>query len=1448
MTLSTTTLSARIKRVRVGLEVGLLVALAYIPTLMASPGKLPTDTKLYLYLNPGRLTTDAAYSWDSRQFAGWVPHQTISYLWPSGPWYSFFSWLGAPDWVAQRLWIATLMVLGGLGVRWLAKMLGLAPTGALIAALFYQLSPYILPYVSRTSVMMLPWAGLGWLIGLTIRAATRTRWRDIGLIGLVMATVASTNATAILMIAPGPAIWLVHAAWARSITWRRALITAAKVAGISLATSLWWIAMLSIQGTFGADVLSYSETLQAVSLTSSSTETLRGMGYWLFYVRDPIGFTTSASYHYMASGKAIAISFAVLAIGVLGLACTKWASRRYAVLLVFIGIVLAVGVHPIDNPSPLMSGSADNSRSSLALALRSSTRALPLSTLGFALGAGALITALAAGRRRARRFDVRRAAPWLAGLLAILNLPVLWNGGFVDAALIRDENPPKAWTDAAAALDASPAGYRVFELPGQEFGAFRWGYTVDPPLPGLTTKPLVTRDLLPLGSPAAMDLLYALDDRFQSGTAELSEVAPVARLLGVDTIWLPNDAAFERFRTPRPEITAATFAIGDPGLGTPQTFGTPAVNTPAIPMVDEQSISDTAVGTPLAPVELVPVNDPEPVVRAKTNTVVVAGSGDGVVDAAAAGLIDGTDLIRYAADLPPSADGQDGASGDPIAAASDVIVTDSNRDRAHQWRGSQDVWGFTEDGGSGSGVLKFDSADQRTPEFPDETGADQTVSEQRGTVTAAVSSYGEPFAYRPEDRAAMAIDGNPATAWLVADRFDPDGEYIRLTSTTPVSTLTLEQPQDSRNRWITRIKVTDDSGSYDEDLTDSSRAAAGQAITLRRASTVVTITIEATDHTPVSPGQGLDAVGLAEIRTGAAPTEELIRVPSNVLPRVSAAQKLDIVLTRLRTSPTDRWRSDPEPTLARVFTLGTARTADATITTRVDQRASDSTLATLLNWTGTTANRRLTGVPAMGGWAATDGDPATSWVTPFAQAVGSALTIPLSGGAPISSLRVVQPPSSQYGVITAVTVGGAAGSQPVTVPAPDASGASTISFAPISGSTLTVTVTATNGATTIDRRYGEPTQLPVAISEVSGTGIVATPLPTTFDSGCRNDLLTIDNTPVAARVTGTVAALFADTDATTSLCDTAPLQLTAGAHIVRSTNGLETGLDVDRLLLRSAGTAAAATSVAVPTTTSAAAALAAQPAVTVLASSHTSRTVQVAACPTGCWFVFGEGYDTGWTATSAGKSLGKQQVVDGGFNGWYLPPSSTPRTIHLTFGPQKTLTIALVLSALAVLGCIALIVFDRRRRDAYPGDVPALLPFWGRAPSESPYRWRSPATISTAVAAGAGFLVIAPVWGVICGVVTFIAAFVLRRPRLLGLLSVAISLYMGLIVLVRVLHRHPFVNAGWPANFEDLHRLGMSVIVFLLAAAVALVPTDAVGARLTSEHPDEPQPAQPTAS
>ncbi len=246
--------------------------------------------------------------------------------------------------------------------------------------------------------------------------------------------------------------------------------------------------------------------------------------------------------------------------------------------LVATGVLLGVGVHPIDDPSPLMDALLGDGTSGAALALRSSTRAVPLLVLGLALGAACLVDALGS-LPFARSRSWRPLAAVAVGLLAIANLPSLTGRRLVDPAIDRDQDVPAAWTDAVAALDADLAAGRVLQLPGQEFGAFRWGYTVDPPLPGLTDRPLVTRDLLPLGSAAAMDLVYALDDRFQSGTIEPASIATVARLLGAGTIWVTGDAAFDRFRTPRPELVHDLFA-DVPGVGSAVPYGEP-VGQPA---------------------------------------------------------------------------------------------------------------------------------------------------------------------------------------------------------------------------------------------------------------------------------------------------------------------------------------------------------------------------------------------------------------------------------------------------------------------------------------------------------------------------------------------------------------------------------------------------------------------------------------------------------------------------------------------------------------------------------------------------------------------------------------------------------------------------------------------------------------------------------------------------
>ncbi len=1404
------------KRARVGawwqrggiwVGAGILALLAYVPALASSPGRMPADTKLYLYLDPDRLISDAPWTFDGRQFAGWVPHQVIAYLWPQGPWFSLGAAAGVPDWITHRLWIGTLLFAAGAGVLWCGRRLGLGLGAAFAAACVYQFAPYVLPYVSRTSAMLLPWAGLGWIVGLTALAATRSKWRHAALCALVVASVGAVNATALLMVAPAPVLWLLVAALERRVGWIRAMTTAARIGVLSLVVSLWWIAAVVIQGRRGAEVLAYSESLESVSFTSTSTEVWRGLGYWLTYIRDPFAPTTTAATDHMLSGRLIAGGFVLLVIALLGVVLTRWRERRFAIALIVTGVVLGVGVHPLGDPSPLMDVLAGDGETGLALALRSSTRAVPMLMLGLALSAGALVDALGSFRL-VRRITVRPFAMAGIALLALVNLPSITDHRLVDPALDRDQDVPAAWVEAAEALDEAPTGFRVLQLPGLEFGAFRWGYTVDPPLPGLTARPLVTRDLLPLGSPGAMDLLFAFEDRQQSGTADGDSVAPISRLLGVDTIWASGDVAYERFRSPRPEILS-DFLASAAGLGVAAAFGDPVPNVAEWPLVDEVSVSDPRVGEPVPPVELIPVDDPVGVIRVKDREVLVSGSGDGLVDAAAAGLIDGTELIRYTASLAP------GEVPDAVAAAVEVVITDANRQRAHHWRSSQDVVGFTEDGDPTTpDVLRRDVADQRLPVFETEQLANQTVAVQEGPVRATASAYGEPFAYRPEDRAVHAIDGDPTTAWVVGDHFDPVGERLLLETDEPVDQMTLRQPLGAAEvRHIASVGIEADGRAVaDVTLDERSFSPAGQTIELPEPATSIAVVIDSV-VTPDATTRPFAAVGFAEVDVGLGPTVEVVRVPTDVVEALADAPQTAVsyVFSRLRTRPTDRWRADPEPTMVREFDVPDRRPVLPEVTVRLDQRASDQLLADLLGIAGPVASTRLTGVASAAGWAVADRDPATAWITPFSAAVGARLTVPTTG--PVSALTVTQP-EGDFSPITGLRLVTSDASVDVAVPRPDEAGRSRIELPePLIGDDVTLEITSIDARTVIDRRFGDPVTLPAAISALS----IAAPvnLPAELDTGCRDDLLTVDDTPLPLRVRGTTADLLAGAAVEATLCGPGgpndAVELDGGTH--RLTSGTGTGLHVDRVALVEPATEAATTTA---------------PTIEVTAEDRLSRTAQIDACDEGCWLVLGEGLNDAWSATADGVDLGPPQLVDGGFNGWRIPPSDEPVDVVMQWTAQGPQMIALIISAIGILGCFALAALDRRRSPA--AVVPAARFATGEGPLPERTRW-----IAAAVWVVAAALLIGVGWALLAAVAAAVLIVHLGRPRLAGFVTIGLLAVMGLVVVRVVQRERPFPNAGWPARFEWLHGLGLFAAVTLVVAAFAGGRTGArAGAGATS--------------
>ena len=369
-----------------------LALLAYVPLLLTHRGMVGADTKAGLYLHPERLLSRATSMWDPNVAMGTVTHENIGYLWPMGPWYRVATAIGIPMWIAQRLWIGTLLVLAGLGVRWMLRTLGWTGAGPAVAALAYMFSPYVLQYEARISAILMAWTALPWMVGLAIRALRQGGWRYPALFALVAATAGSVNATCLIYAGLAPLLWFPFAVWGLGeATVRRAVVTMAKIGVLSVAVAAWWIVGLSIQSGYGLDVLRYTETPEVVARTGLPFEALRGLSNWFFYGRDAVGPWVQSAFDYTQWGWLLAVSFALPVVAFVAAVMVRWRYKLYFVGLIVVGVTLAVGIHPYSHPSPLGSlFKRFGTGSTLGLALRSTGRAVPLIAIGSAvlLGAG----------------------------------------------------------------------------------------------------------------------------------------------------------------------------------------------------------------------------------------------------------------------------------------------------------------------------------------------------------------------------------------------------------------------------------------------------------------------------------------------------------------------------------------------------------------------------------------------------------------------------------------------------------------------------------------------------------------------------------------------------------------------------------------------------------------------------------------------------------------------------------------------------------------------------------------------------------------------------------------------------------------------------------------------------------------------------------------------------
>lgn len=1432
-----------------GGRVALLAILAYVPLLLTSTGKVSADTKQYLYLDPSRLLARAASMWDPNVALGTVTHQNIGYLFPAGPFYWFFDQVGVPDWIAQRLWLGSILFGAGLGVLFLLRTLAMRGPGVVVAALVYMLSPYSLQYASRLSILLLAWAALPWMVAITARALRDGGWRYPAMFAVVVQVAGSVNATALVFVGIAPVLWVLHAVWvACEVPGRRAVGTVARIGLLTTLASLWWIVGLAVQSGYGLDVLRYTETVSAVATAGLAGEVMRGLGYWFFYGGDKLGPWIESSIDYTQRRFLIGLGYLIPVFAMIGAAFIRWRHRAYFIALVFIGVVIAVGAYPYDDPSPFGVALKDFSESStVGLALRSVGRAVPLVVLGVAVLLGTAVSALAGWLELRRGRMVALAMCAAVGILPLVNVPALWGGTFYGTNLLRDEQIPSYWTEAIAALDRRSHDTRIIELPGSDFTNYTWGGTVEPITPGLTDRPYVARELIPYGSAPSADLLSALDRRIQLRLIEPDAVAAVARLLSAGDIVVRNDLETARYDLVRPREMQSLFTPQAAGLGEAREFGPPI---PPSGGIDSRELANATAPDP-ASVVVIPVDDPRPIVRVEAGDpiAIVSGDGEGVVDLAEAGLIRDGAAFQYTASYAR----RPRALASALDRGAVLIVTDTNRKRARRWDTVSNNLGFTETAASNS---VDDPFDRRLDLFPGAGVEAFTVMEQH-RVEASASGYGMASRYLPADRPSRAFDGNAKTAWRVGAFANVLGEHIRATLDDPMTAdeVTLVQPlTGSRDRFITKVRLRFNDARGDRIGPDEtvvlgpeSRTPAGQLVPFERrrfSSLDITIVEDNVGEQPSYPHES--AVGFAEIQlhdeaagTGVAHVDEVVQMPTDLvgLPEVRNRDHVLVYeMTRLRSVIAPPNIAEEEPNLVRRFEVPTPREFGVVGTARVAATAPDELIDRTLGIAGADAGgitarsseRLLTTLDSRAS-SALDGDRSTAWTTEVGAESGQWIEIETPDVVRFDRLDLSVVTDGRHSVPTRLRIDAGGETRVVHIPPLvdiAAAGATTdvpVTFPALTGSRVRVTVEEVQPVRSAEYYSNLPIVLPTGIAELGLAGVERPEGGAASWSECRDDLLTIDGTAVPLRVApapeGTGEGLVLRVaQCSPAEADAPTIELGAGSHVLRSSAGSSSGIDLDRIVLASAagGSALALEGRAVD--------VLASPGGPRVADVHLGRTeaaAEVREVDGPFWLVLGESLNRGWRAEADGVDLGPPQLVDGMSNGWLVKPGrASTVVVSMTWAPQRWVWLALAVSAATVLACLGIVgVAWHRRRPTRRCEqsTPTLGSPWTWSDDRTGLRASAGTAVVLAILGG---VFVGPTIGGLVGGATLV---VMLRPRLRWLLTVGAPSMLaaagGYVIIQQTRNQYPAVFE-WPTFFESIHDVAWLGVVLLVADAV----------------------------
>ncbi|WP_170119767.1 alpha-(1-_3)-arabinofuranosyltransferase domain-containing protein [Branchiibius hedensis] len=1318
-------------RFAVGVGTIVLAAIVFLNGL----GTFNTDIKPEIYLDPWRTAGSYLSAWISSPFLG-SPNFNVGVV-PVLAVTGVLRTIGlSPEWTFKVFHLG-LWLIAAWGANRLLRELSprISRWAALAAGVLYLANPYTVQ-AGSTLAIALPLAFLPWQLLCFLRALrAETRWGRLawaGLFGLCFFAMSGMNAGVVpvlQLLALLPLI--VFARWQWQIGWGRIALTVLRCALFVIGVSAYWLVPAMSASATGASITAASETIDGIAKVSSYPEVLRGMGLWPLYGFDADGAWIPQYTAYVTSPLIMLLTIVWPALALVSLRWSRGMARWFATGAIAVAAVVMVGAYPGTQPASPFGALLSRALAVPALsAFRTTNKVGAVLALAFAMALGAGAWALAHRLR-----SLPAIAPMVgAGALALVTawtLPAVTGNLYISPLDI-----PDYWNQAAAAADAGNPDSAVLMLPGQVSARYRWSTNRPDDLANaLFTRNVIIPYTTPNASAPAANYLAALDDTLQSGTAPTDFVSTAARYLGVDKVLLRHDIDWQTDGGASPLQTAATLD-DDQGLTGERNFGEPGEYLFAgASDVDEQTAK-------LTPLQLFSVKDSRTTLRAESaqGSLLVAGDGWAIPQLSAAGELRTTPSFEYAAGLSTQ------QFQHRLATTGRLVLTDTNARR--------DTLTSRLTNGQGA-LLAADEPLDVTRTLGTNTD-DQTVLVRSGARVTA-SSYGGAFVGMPYAVPENAVDGNPQTAWLFGDFGRADGQWLQIALPQQEDLHTIKIAQVSGDAGLRIDKVTVQAGSVRRTVSLPDSGYGTVDLGGVRASTV-RITIDSTR------GSGFNVVGIRDVELGGAVAVRAARTPLTFSTTYAAldsagrrefdATPLDVLLTRVRG--TAAGNDDPETGLQRIVTLPDARTFSATATIRVtnaqERQRLDDDLAGYATDVRVTASGSAFDQAGLRPSQAADGSSATAWVPASTSSgvtslVGAWWQID-TARRPIRTVTIDQQRgagddtgvSTRWADRVAVLVDG----KQVATATLKHDGTTTIPIpGNVQGSSVRVRILTDSGA---------PAGPAARFAAIDTGATVHAGSGATAPDPCRS-VTTVDGTSLTMRpATDAVSA----SGSTWRLCDPT-VALTAGQHTIAPVQNYV----LDSLRLRDQQTVRTAAGIT--------------PSQQIIRNDATHKTIAVHGQGT-VNVLIGQSYDSRWTATANGKSLGAPQVIDGYSTGWRVTTSGDT-IVDIHYAPQTSANLALAGSAGFLLA--ALLLASRRSRLFALAAVPDGT--W-RAPSlTSRRRW----LLAGALVVVSGFFVGVP--GLVAAVGTIAAVRIWRLPgRVLqwaGAAAIGCSMVVYLVVL-----------------------------------------------------------------